>query len=61
MQTVECISERNELNILKIGQQYKVDLSTAHGDTDGDWYAVFYDMNGERLGYFNLKHFKTIE
>ena len=60
MQTVVCISIRESMpDKIKIGTKYKIDLSTAWGDLEGEWYVTTYSMDGERIGQMNLKHFRS--
>lgn len=60
MQTVICISIRESMpDQIKIGTKYKIDLTNAYGDNDGDWYAPVYSTDGERIGELNLKHFRS--
>lgn len=60
MQTVICISIReSEPDQLVVGKKYNIDLSTAYGDCDGDWYANVYELDGTRVGEMLLKHFRT--
>lgn len=60
MQTVICISIRESMpEQIKVGTKYKIDLSDAYGDNDGDWYAPVYSMDGDRVGLLNLKHFTS--
>ena len=48
MQTVICISIRESMpDQIKVDQKYKLDLSQAYGDRDGDWYAPTYTMDGK--------------
>lgn len=60
MQTVVCISIRESMpDQIKVGIKYKIDLTVAYGDNDGDWYAPVYSMDGERISEMNLKHFRS--
>lgn len=60
MQTVICISIRESMpDQIKVDEKYKLDLSQAYGDRDGNWYAPTYTMDGKRVGDMNLKHFTT--
>ena len=60
LQTVICISERKNVpGQIKVGQHYKVDLLSAQGDREGDWYANIYDMNKVKIGKLNMKHFRS--
>ncbi len=60
MQTVICISIRESMpDQIKVDTKYKIDLTTAYSDHDGDWYAPVYSMDGERIGELNLKHFRS--
>jgi len=61
LKQVVCISERESVpGQFTIGESYKMDLDRAYGDADGDWYAPVYTKDGELIGTFNLKHFRTL-
>lgn len=61
---IECINERESdvigEKLIKVGEQYKLDLMSVYGDNDGDWYGCIYDDNGNFIMSGKLSHFKSL-
>lgn len=57
---VICISVRaDQPDQLIVGRKYKLDIDSIFGDIDGDWYGTIYEMDGTKVGFMMLKHFKS--
>ena len=64
MRKVVCINARSCIEKqIKVGGVYYIDMSTAWGDSDGDWfadvYAGEYGRGYDYVGQMKLSHFRT--
>jgi hypothetical protein len=59
---VLCISTRPNSKQVTVDQIYYLDLATAYGDTDGDWYVdVYADEQCKMfIGSMKMSHFKSV-
>lgn len=61
---VECVNTRQSVPSQIIeGERYYLDINTAHGDTDGEWYADIYDYGNknQKIGHLKMSHFMRVE
>lgn len=59
-QLVTCVDDRN-LDDVKEGEEYIIDLDTVYGDSDGDWYGSLFTKGGDKIALgVSLRRFRSI-
>lgn len=60
---VQCIKESKNFKEVRgqIGEIFIMNLDSLFADCDGDWYANFYDIEGNIKGHWRINRFIRIE